>query len=161
MTSKHYGEFEVLDYSGTRNSTRFYTGAITALTIAAFLAQFGALRTALGNIVLGTVSRERWVGDENILSNIPPTNHQATRKLRWHVHYVDTFKAFDHDAEIATPDVSLLSPVYQDQANFASAEIQAFVTAFEDIVRVQIQGLDYPVVIEHMYLVGHVGKNRK
>lgn len=154
MAAQHLGEFEVIDYSNSRSSVDFYFGAITVGSLPGFLTQFGALRTALGNIILGTVSRERWIGDSNVLSNLPPVNSQATRLLKWHVHYVDTFKAYDHDLEIATPDVSLLSPDFEDHIDYSDPAVQAFITAFEDIVRVPIAGGEYPVVIEHIYLVG-------
>lgn len=153
MPSRHYGEIEILDYSESKSSFSFSFGAITALSLPGFLTQFGALRTALQSIIVGTVSRERWVGDETVLSNIPPSDPNATRELRWLVHY--EIVAGDEqygEAQIATPDTSLLQ-ANKDEIDYANSDVAAFITAFEAIARVH-DNPDDPVIVTRIFLIG-------
>jgi len=132
--STHNGTFTVLDYSEEKSTTSFNFGAITALTIAGFLTQFGNLRTAVGNIILGTIAREQWVGDNTLLSNTPPSDAQAQVELKWLVSYegATTHKKFR--VEIPTPDASKLIPG-TDKADLTDTDIAAYVTAFEAIAK--------------------------
>lgn len=133
MATRHYGEFEILDYSMSKSSFSFSFGAITALSLPAFLTQFGALRSALQNIIIGTIAKERWVGDETILSNIPPLESAAQRELAWRVYYAGTegSRRLKH-CDIATADTGLLLSG-SDMADMSDPNIAAFVTAFEAI----------------------------
>jgi len=151
MAAKHYGEFELLDYSESKSSTRFYFGAITALNIAGFITQFGALRNALDGITLGTISRERWVGDSNVLSNLPPLDSLAQVELVWLIHYEDTVQGYDFDVSLATADPSKCDPG-SDRADYTDPDIAAFITAFETLVHDSVY--DSPVTVEHMTLAG-------
>jgi len=153
MPSRHYGEFEILDYSESKSSFSFSFGAITALSLPGFLTQFGALRTALQNIIIGEVSRERWVGDETLLSNIPPSDPNATRELKWLVDFEVDGGNFDQGyVTIATPDTSLLG-VNSDWADYSDPDIAAFITAFEAIARSGNDPVN-PVIVTHMQIVG-------
>lgn len=55
LNPSHIGSLSFLDYSNEQSQFGFHFGPITALTIAAFLTQFGALRTAVDAITLGTL----------------------------------------------------------------------------------------------------------
>lgn len=153
MASRHFGEFEILDYSESKSSFSFYFGAITALSLPGFLTNFGALRTALGGIIKGTIARERWTGDETILSNIPPAFSEAQRELKWLVQY-ETIAGDEEysQASIATPDTSLLQS-NRDEIDYSNTDVAAFITAFEAIARVEGNDTD-PVTVTRIYLIG-------
>jgi len=87
MAAKHYGTFTILDYSEEKSPVSFSFGGVTALNIAGFLTQFGALRTALTAIITGVVQKEKWVGDDTVLSNTPPTDQNAQIELKWLLTY--------------------------------------------------------------------------
>ena len=155
MPAEHYGSFSILDYSEETSSFRFNFGAITAVSLPGFLTQFGALRTALGNITIGTISRERWVGDETVLSNIPPSNQWAQREIRWLVEY---YAASDDSgfwvSSIACPKTSLmLHGVKPERADLTHPDIAAFVTAFENLV-VSPDQYQEAVIVKNIYLAG-------
>lgn len=134
MAAKHFGEFELLDYSESRASTRVYFGPLTALNLAGFLTQFGNLRTAIDAITLGTISRERWVGDSDTLSNIPPNDPNAQRELFWLVSYEDANSGRKYTLQIPAPDTAKLIPG-TDEADYADTDIAAYITAFQAIGR--------------------------
>ena len=152
MASRHYGEFEILDYSDSMSSFSFNFGAITALSLPGFLAQFGALRAALENIIIGTVSKERWIGDETPLSNIPPIDSSAQRELYWLVTYETEFGGHARRAAVPTPDLSLLV-AGTDFPDFANPAIAAFITAFEAIA-VDPTRPDDGVIVYDMQMFG-------
>lgn len=153
MASRHYGEFEILDYSETKSSFSFNFGAITAISLPGFLTDFGALRTALGNIIIGTVRRERWVGDETYLSNIPPIDPNAQREIFWRVEYVAGEGSNQgYQCDIATPDTSLVL-AGGDRVDFSNPAVAAFVTAFETIA-VSPNDVDSGVLVIDMRLMG-------
>lgn len=87
MPAEHYGGFTVQDYSEEVSQFRFNFGAITAVSLPGFLTNFGALRGALENIILGTVQKEYWVGDSTVLDNTPPSNPGAQIELKFLVVY--------------------------------------------------------------------------
>ena len=152
MAGGHFGEFVLLDYSEKTSTMRFNFGAITAVSIGGFLTQFGALRTALDGITLGTVTKERWVGDSTILDNTPPTDHNAVRELAWLVEYegaTDTRGL--HTCRIAAPDTAKTYPG-RDIADYTDSDIVAFITAFEALVVDPITGDN--VVVSEMFLIG-------
>jgi len=55
MATSHYNTVTFVDYSNEKSSVTVLNGSITALTIAAFLTQFGALKTALEGITKGRI----------------------------------------------------------------------------------------------------------
>lgn len=134
MASKHFGTFTILDYSEEKSPTSFQFGGITALSIAGFLTQFGNLRTALQGIIVGVVSKEKWVGDDTVLSNTPPTDSAAQVELKWLVTYegASTKKKFHY--ELPTPDTSKLVPG-TDLADMTDTDIAAYITAIEAIAK--------------------------
>lgn len=134
MAAKHYGTFTVLDYSEEKSPTSFSFGAVTSVSIAGFLTQFGNLRTAIQGIITGVVHKEQWVGDSTVISNTPPTDTAAQIELKWLVTYegATTNKKFRY--EIPTPDTSKLIPG-TDQADLTDTDIAAYITAVEAIGR--------------------------
>jgi hypothetical protein len=150
--AKHYGDFELIDFSEARASTRFHFGAITPVSLPGFLVQFGALRTALGDVVLGTIAREQWLGDKAILSNIPPSNPAAHRELAWLVRLEDLVGGGYYTLTIPTADPALCIPG-TDNADFTDTAIAAFITALEDIY-VPPDNPAGEVVVIDMILIG-------
>ena len=102
--ANHYAGVTVLDYSEEKSGTKFSIGAITAISIAGFLSQFGDWKTALGNIILGTVSKDRWVGDATDISNTAPTDPGAQIELKWMVSYEGASSKKQFRQELPTAD---------------------------------------------------------
>jgi len=62
-------QIQYRDYSGEVKSIQnLYSNEITAVSIAGFLTQFGALQTALNAVTLGVLSKTAW-GEQTIVSN--------------------------------------------------------------------------------------------
>jgi hypothetical protein len=152
MAAEHYGTFTILDYSEEKSSFRFNFGAITAVSLPGFLTNFGALRTALGNIILGTVQKEAWIGDSTVLDNTPPASSNAQVELKFLVSYEGdtTKKKFRH--EIPTPDTSKVLPG-TDIVDLTDTDVAAYVTAFETIGRSPDDDTETVTVLD-MRLVG-------
>lgn len=154
----HYGEFALMDYSESIASFRVYFGAITAVSLPGFLTNFGALRTALDNITLGTLHKERWVGDETVLDSVPPNDPMAQRELKWMCHFENMTQGNYFRLTIACPDLSLATVTkYGEQyANLSDPKIQAFITAIEEIIADPVYG----TVDCRMYEMEIVGRNQ-
>lgn len=150
--AEHYGTFTIQDYSEEKSTFRFNFGAITAVSLPGFLTNFGNLRTALGNIILGTVQKEAWVGDSTVLSNVPPANSNAQVELKFLLTYEgDTTKKVFRN-EIPTPDTSKVI-AGTDQVDMSDADVAAYVTAFETIARSPDSDTETVTVLD-MRLVG-------
>jgi len=132
----HKAIFQMLDYSNEKSTSTIYVGPITAGTIAGFLTQFGALRTAIEGITRGVVAKESWVGDDTVLSNTPPADAEAHREKKWLVRYIGDTSDKVYTLEIATAELDggHLQPL-SDFADLTETDMAAFVTAFEAIAR--------------------------
>lgn len=150
--AEHYGTFSVLDYSEEVSSFRFNFGAITAVSLPGFLTNFGALRTALGNIITGTIQKEAWVGDSTVLSNVPPADTNAQVELKFLLTYEGDTSKKKFRNEIPTPDTSKVI-AGTDQVDMADADVAAYVTAFETIARTPDSDTETVTVLD-MRLVG-------
>lgn len=144
------GSFTVLDYDREKSNMGFNTAAITAASIAGTLTQFGALRTAIGAIIIGNFSDEALYVNRTKISNVPATDPSAQRERKWLVQYEDTTQFFDapvnaipnagykslHNMEIPTAKFTVTNlPNNGDEADLTETDIAAFVTAFEALVR--------------------------
>lgn len=132
--AQHYGNATILDYSEETSTTKVNFGAVTAVSIAGFLADFGDWKNALGNIILGTLSKDRWVGDSTNVSNTPPASPSAQIELKWLVSYEgDTSKKkFRQEIPTADPSKTIAGT---DKADLTDVDIAAYVTAFETLAR--------------------------
>lgn len=133
----HYGSFTFLDFSEESSSMRFHFGAITAGTIAAFLTQFGALRTATEAIVIGELAGDKWVGDDTNYAAVAPTDPNAQRERKWLVQYEGVTTHSIYTVSIPTANIAgtnFLVPG-TDEANLSTTEIAAWITAFEALCR--------------------------
>lgn len=132
--AKHYAGVTVLDYSEEKSGTSFSIGAITAVSLPGFLTQFGNWKTALGDIILGTISKDRWVGDATDISNTPPGSANAQIELKWLVTYegASTKKRFRQELPTADPSKTIAGT---DMADLTDTDIAAYVTAFEAVAK--------------------------
>lgn len=149
----HYGTFTFLDFSEEKSSMKFHFGPITALTIAAFLTQFGALRTAVEDICIGTLSDDSWTGDATNYAAAAPTDPNAQRERKWLVQYEGTTSHTIYNFTIPTANLAgtdFLIPG-TDEADLTTTEIAAFVTAFEAIGKSPYQEA---VNVLNIYAVG-------
>lgn len=130
----HYTTFSLRDYSEETSTFSVNVGAITAISIAGFLTQFGNLKTALGNIVLGVLGKEKIVLDDTVLSNDAPASTSAQVELKFMFSYEGNTSKKRFQFEVPTPDLSKVLPG-SDMVDLADADIAAFVTAVETIGR--------------------------
>lgn len=154
MPPKHTAGVTILDYSEETSSTTINVGAITALSIGGFLAQFGNWKTAVQDIILGVISKDRWVGDATDITNTPPASPNAQVELKWLVTYEGNTskKKFRH--EIATPDPAKVIPG-TDKADITDPDIAAYITAFEVLARSPDSDLEMVNVLD----INLVGRN--
>lgn len=152
MPAQHIGGFTILDYSEEKRSFKFNFGAITAVSIAGFLTQFGNLRTALTNFVLGTVQSEQWVGDRSVLSNVPPASSNAQGELKALISYEGDTTKKKYRMEVPTPDTQWLI-AGTDKFDLTETEPAALVTALEAIGRTPDDDLETITVLD-ITLVG-------
>lgn len=144
-----YGSFSFLDHNGERSNMQFYTGNVTAVSLPGLLTQWGALRSAIEDITLGTVSQEELSVFRTKISNTLPADENAQRERKWLVVYEDNLPFFDPPTN-AIPNggyrkvftfelpIALLTGQLQpnsDQADLTTDEMAAFVTAFQAIAR--------------------------
>lgn len=124
------------DYSDEKSSWGVAIVTLTAANVAAQQTLLDALTTATDGIVLTSSVKEETVYKRTPHAGAQPTDSAAQRENKWLVRYVGdaTFKKFQ--VEIPGADLSLLSTAPQtDFADLDGAEMAAFVTAFEAVVR--------------------------
>lgn len=131
------GQFTLLDFSGEKSNMSFYAGDITAVSLPGFLTDFGQLRTAIEGITLGTMNKERWIGDDTLLSNTPPASPVAQREIKWLVTYQGNTSQKLFQMEIPTADLTIAGILVPgtDLADLTQAAMATFVTEFETIAR--------------------------
>lgn len=135
MATSHYNTVTFVDYSGEKSTVTTLNGSITAITIVAFLAQFGTLKTALEGITKGVIVGSSWVGDKDTLAATPPTDVFAQRELKWLVRYENVVSHKIYTLEIPTADPTDRLLPQSDKADLADTEIAAFIAAFEAVGR--------------------------
>jgi len=147
-------QFTMNDYSNEKSSFQIHVGDITAVSLPGFLTDFGALRTAIEGITLGKVQQESWIGDRTVLDNVPPTDPNAQREVKWLVRYIGDTSGKLYQVEIATAELAggHLLP-NSDMADLTETDMAAFVTAFEDIARTPDDDLE-TVTVQSIQFVG-------
>lgn len=156
----HYSVFTQRDYSDELTATTIHNGAVTAVSIAGFLTEFGQMRDAIDDITTGVMAKEMWVGNNDVISSDRPTNPFAQRELKWRVAYNGATDGLPYELTIGCADPSGVdgSGVARlvagtDLANVANEDIAAFITRFNSFARVpndETQG----VVFREMRIVG-------
>lgn len=136
--ASHYSSVSIRDFSGESSATTVYNGAITTASIAGFLTDFGAWKTALQNIILGVIAKDKWVGDATNISNAIPTDKNAQRERKLMLHYeTNTIKKLLH-ITIPTVDVAKLTmlPGGKDIVDITTGtEMLALVAAFNTLAK--------------------------
>lgn len=135
INPRHLGSFTFVDASDEDTTTEFNVGPITALTIAAFLTQFGALRTATQAIVLGNLTADRWTGDATKYNASLPTDVNAQRERKFLVNYQDTTTFAPYRIEIGTADLEGRMIAGTDFVDLTNTEIAAWITAYEAVAK--------------------------
>lgn len=141
LGSVHKSRIVYGDATQETSALEIYNGAITSFSIAGFLTDFGTLQTATDGITLGVRRQQSWIGDLTTVSNGWPTDQAAQREAKLLVDYWDTTSEEVFQLTVPTVDFSVLNFVSGggDAVIFAgagaSAEIVAWVTAFEAIAR--------------------------
>ncbi|MFQ3647752.1 MAG: hypothetical protein SNJ80_12550 [Anaerolinea sp.] len=135
MTTQHYSMFTLLDASNEKSNVTIYNGAITATSLPGFLTQFGAVRSAIDAITLGTIHKEAWIGDSTVLSQTLPTNAFAQRELKWLVRYRGNTSNKIFTLTIPTADPAGRLVAGTDRADLTNPQIQTFITEFQNFAR--------------------------
>lgn len=131
----HYSIFTLLDNSDESASAKIYNGAVTAVSIAGFLTEFGQMKATIDTITRGTMQKEQWVGDNTLLSNVRPVDQNAQREIKWKVNYIDTVTQKKYHVTLPTADPTGRMIAGTDLADMANADIAAFVTRFNSFAR--------------------------
>jgi len=137
----HKGSFTLLDFSNEDTTFGIHYGPITALTIAAFLTQFGAFRTATLAILKGNLKSDQWIGDITKYSVVAPTDPDAQRERKFLVFYEGTTSFSQYNFEMGTADLTLADLMIPgtDMVDLTQTQIAAWVTAFEAIGKTPYQ----------------------
>lgn len=130
----HYGTVSVRDYSDETSTTRLNFGAVTAVSIAGLLTQWGTWRNTLADIVLGIVGKETLVMDSTVLSNDSPTASDAQVELKFMFTYEGDTSKKKYRFEVPTPDTTKVLPG-TDIVDLTDTQVAAFVTATEALGR--------------------------
>lgn len=130
----HYGTVSVRDYSDETSTTKLHFGAVTAISIAGLLTQWGNFKTAMGNIILGVIGREQLVMDNTVLSNDSPTDSNAQVELKFMFTYEGDTSKKKFRFEVPTPDTSKVLPG-TDIVDITDTDVAAFITAAEALGR--------------------------
>lgn len=129
------------DYTGEKSSTRIPTIQIDAANLAQFLTDFGAYKTALGNITLGVMHKELVSIYDTVLSNAVPASPFAQRELKLFCTYEGNTSGDQWNFTIPAPDLSALTFAAGADGNSDFVVVtdggvmEAFKTAFETIAR--------------------------
>lgn len=149
----HYSVWSFLDYSGETSPVTIHHGAITPVNLAGFLTEFGQMRSAIDGISIGTIQKEKWVGDDTLLSNALPANAFAQRELKWLVRYRDTTSNKIYNIEIPCADPTGRLVAGTDKADLTETNMAAFVTRFESFGR-SPESDTHNVAVQEIILVG-------
>jgi len=161
LGSVHKSRIVYGDVTEEKSAVEIFNGAITAVSIAGFLTNFGTFQTATDAITLGTRMQQSWIGDLTTVSNAWPTDKAAQRESKLLVDYMDDVTQEPFTLTIPTIDFSKLNYVPGGgdavlfQAPGAHADIIAWVTAFEAIARSPRNDLNTVTVTGMRY----VGRN--
>jgi len=127
----------LLGYSGLPKAIPgLFTGEITAVSLPALLTQLGAFKTALGNVTLGVIARERW-GEETVISNTKPTDKAAQLESEILVRVRGAVTEAPHSFRIPTVDYDAFNyadPPAGDSIIFSGAGATAATIALVDAI---------------------------
>lgn len=128
-------QYTIKDWSNENSNVTIHVGDITAVSLPGFLTEFGDLRDAIDGITLGTMYKEKWVGDDTLISGALPAAEEAQREKKWLVTYVGDTLGKTYQVEIPTAMLTGLLQPASDDAILDAGPMLAFKTAFEQIAR--------------------------
>lgn len=138
---------QITDYSNEKSSFGVTSITVTDANLDAQQTEAAALVAAVENLTIGEVTRQTM--NLVILDNPAiPTNPFAQRELKWRVRYVGDASGKIFSTEIAAPDITGNVVPNTDNANLASTDWAAFVTAFEAFVRSPDNGTETVTVLD-------------
>jgi hypothetical protein len=146
LGTRHPADYQLLDSTGQRKGFQIFYGPVTALTIAGLLTELGTLTGTVDDLTIGTLAKSQFTIDENIISNTVPSDQAAQVGSNLLVMYQDATTEAPYSFNIPTIDYSKLNFV-DGGGNAvifagagASAEVAAFVTAFEAVAKAPATG---------------------
>jgi len=131
----HYVTYTLGDFSHEKASYTANFGDVTAVSIAGLLTQIGTLRTKTDAITLGTLQKEKWVGDDTVIAQTFPTNVFAQRETKALVTYQGDTSLKKFQLEIPTFDPTGRLIAETDKIDLTETAMAEWVTAFEDVGR--------------------------
>lgn len=145
--------FTLLDYSGETFPVALLANELTAVSLPGFLTDFAALQSALDAVTLGAMQKTRW-GNEEILTNTPPTNKAAQVETQMLVRCVGATTEAPYSFRIGTVDYTKFNyadPPARDQVIIsgagASAETTALIDALEALCKMPNDETEAIVVV--------------
>lgn len=156
--ANHYTLTSFLDNGLEKSAFKLFNGPITVGTIAGFLAQYAALKTALDNITIGTLMRDMWVGDSTLISQAQPASKYAQRETKLLLTYEGQTSHKLFTATVPTVDLNLLTfvPGGKDAVSLvAGAEMIALKAAIEAMGKTPDNDAEAIVITA----AKHVGRN--
>jgi len=134
----HYTVTTFRDIDGEESTFQLPNGAITAVSIAGFLSDYGALKTALDALTLGVLARDQWVGDKTDISEALPVSNFAQRELKLKFTMIGDSGSPAFYRTLPCPDLALITIIPDTGGTVditAGTALPAAVAAIEQIGR--------------------------
>lgn len=139
------------DFSGETSPFNVFHAELNAGNFAAVGAQLQTLGTATNALSRGQPAKSTLIAQINTISGANATDPVAQRESKWLVTYRDTTTEKLYTLEIPCADLTtdnLLGNT--DQANLASTEWAAWVTAFEAVAKSEVGNAVEVVRAQHV-----------
>lgn len=136
--AEHYTVTTFRDIDGELSTFQLHNGAITGASIAGFLSEYGALKTALDALTLGVLAKDQWVGDRTIISDALPASNFAQRELKLKFTMVGDSGGEAFYRTLPCPDLSLITIIPNSGGAVdltAGVELPAAIAAIEQLGR--------------------------
>lgn len=134
MAAQHYTVTTFRDRDGEESTFQLPNQAITAGNIAAFLTDYGGLKTALDALVLGVLAKDQWVGDRTIIDTSTPSDNFAQREIKLKFTMIGDSGGQEFHRTLPTPDLALVT-ILPDTGGAidmgAGTELPAAISAIE------------------------------
>lgn len=145
-----FSTVRIRDYSLEKSSSSIEGATITAANFDAQIALIDAWQVAMQNIVIGTPEHLSVLAVNDPIAGADPTSPFAQREMKWLVVARENTSGKTHTFQIPTPDLQYLTPG-TDIADLTATEIAAFVTAMQNLWRVDgtLQG-----TVQQIRLIG-------
>lgn len=135
------GKYQVLyrDYTGETSPFAVYMPELSAATFDAITGDLEDLGTATNALSRGQPAKSTLIAQINTISAANASDSTAQREMKWLVTYEDTTTHKLYTLEIPCADISAANLLGNtDNANLASTEWAAWVTAFEAVAVTEV-----------------------